>query len=943
MFTIKKVIIGLLTFFTTLTLIYSSYVYIGKGFSHLELHNKVAGKYFYTLQEDSVKEEKNGKFLFAQMNSFNSIISSNKDISITEDAIQLPQNGSYLINIASLDKQYTITGKGYKFQIDKPINILVTGNEKQTTILTFNAKLDVNLLDISDQSLATVISLYPHEYFNFKPEHNNMMKKVDISRVQQISPIRYIDDRVANNGSINQEFIQKIAKLNDEEKKNITGIFEIFSQEQIHKKQALQTFLQQKFISISGQALTQKYFSLFLNPEKKKAYYKNKILTLFSELLQKQKGNIEKDFYKNKSEIIIKNLKILAELNKKEEQELSKLLQEYLVDYLATHTKNIEKRANIYQLFYKLNDKTQSIDTENLKFYTEFFAYDMYNGENFYPIVHEYTAKISRQSQNRNDTGYLIHFLKQVLLGSFKQIQNGDLDEMDQVLGIFNTYVKKSTNYYKAEDVENPVLTGKMNQTGIKEYGLLLDEAGTSMRKTFFEEKRDDQNRLQKISDKGLSSKKIKIFEANLNALQYFYQKYNKGLKNSRINILNRTRFSNAKKYFHEYLLALSDYDKYLNLYNKKAKTFFQNKNENKQVTELDADYVKNLFKNDSEINLSRAEIISKNINYCLNPASKKEDGEPYCYQINNAYIGNRFFNFILIPNEGNTVNYIYYIPNENDKNFINAKFKIDQLKSDEINRNDKNVISNKFKSLKPEKKYSTDNNGENNLNIDDVFADEQKSHNRNDAEQELLTTVKNTLLLGRRGTFSKVRSFMEVDFNDIDIKKSEKKEQYDIYLSNVNINFNDKNNGDVKGILQSKYIFKAGSTSSFLSPKITMQGGTHELGFTEYTYELVGIIPIQDMKQHLQILGKLNKEIIKTIQLANKEIGPGKLNIKYYVKSHTFIVSYGKLVFAINGNTKLVKSMTFNRKKYLTKLVHLNKLEEHFKTLPKNIGNKPE
>lgn len=89
------------------------------------------------------------------------------------------------------------------------------------------------------------------------------------------------------------------------------------------------------------------------------------------------------------------------------------------------------------------------------------------------------------------------------------------------------------------------------------------------------------------------------------------------------------------------------------------------------------------------------------------------------------------------------------------------------------------------------------------------------------------------------------VKKFLDVKYNNIAIQTSEKTKEYDIYLSNVELNYNSAEKNSITGRLESSFMFTVKGTSSFRNPKINISSSNHSLGFSNYNYEIIGTVPI--------------------------------------------------------------------------------------------------
>lgn len=653
----------------------------------------------------------------------------------------------YIFDLYDLTNQFNIDWNYFKINPKSPWRFFIDNrNSKNIKIFSFDSIFDVSLINAWKEM--TNISIYPKMYFWFNASRNKFLKNADLFRIETISEIFYISkDLLWSDNKISNDFLKQIYNIPDKKVSDFLSSFLnlLYSEEEINKHDELKIVLA-KDAKLNWLDYINKYFVLFLNNEKKIAYYKKIILNNLNNLF-------EKNWVFDKDEVLL-SLQELKKIDEKDYNEFKKILYYYYNNLLKINSLEYIDKIFIFseiisnaewtkkyslmkssfflnKLYSLVNNKTYNNDYLQANF-LEFLKY--YLKENKVDITWDYNISI----KNKNiilRMDYLSFFIKNILLYNLNLSDSKNLENILNVLKIYNnlnTDINNLKNYEKSEEL-------------IIANSLLIDKILYEIRENFFEKDLNQDWLLILSKDNEISSKNISEFDKVMNMFFDFY-KSRKWMISEKNQIYNNIYIKNKSKYKHFYD-ALSNYPEYLIKYNKVSSNLLDTRTilENTTAIELSKENLISYLSNFDWIDLSNVwfEIIN----------------ETY-YKVSDLNINWDFFSFNLYPQEFNRIDNII----RNWKK-LTLSYELDSIKYD---------LDKKYKEASPEEKDKYDFRKifiniffNNNKNQKENFVLDE---NPTETEDKVISIFKRDKLLWNRWEFSLIKNYLELKYNNIKV-----------------------------------------------------------------------------------------------------------------------------------------------------------------------------
>lgn len=698
-----------------------------------------------TFNIESIWETDSGSLIVDKVDFFTTIYSRVKDYSVSENNIKF-WTWFYIIDSRHSFNDFTLDLWDNKIILESGWMLYIDNNPKYKKIISFNNKAKIEFFtDGIDEKTKLKIRkktvelyLYPHMYFWFSPKRFKYVKSADSLRISQLWILNYFNwdfNKIINNDSL--KFIDNLEKKEflKESLINIISKQKEYLKEFINKKNT-------KISTISWIDFIEKYFVIFYNERKKSIYYKNKILENSIKLLNENKKN--STLVGN----ILGDLDSLKNVNEKEYNEMKKILRKFF--FLILY--DLDEDGEIIELNYsKIIVKLFDLkDNRKLNLLKNVDRYNfLWNVDNYFNLLN---LSINNDLDNLS-LEYYILFKQNMLISN---MSNKDLSNelYDILLNWFISYSDNIENYFDEKDEKKIIQNIIYNKT-------LLDIFYESLSFRYFENEKNSQwllilkwvniNNIDEI--KSAISKIFKKYKKSISFLDSNKTKYSSLIE----------KYDNLEVLINEYISALSNYSLYEENYSKVNRALIDVK----------------IYQDDEEILSKKSfeEYIQK-FNWINKDSIELEVVDNLYYKINNIFINNLVFSFELYPYSWYLIKNIKVKNRTIDKTtrefaFYNnlestsfslgneeEKYKVlfEKAKDEEKETYDfKNFFINKFflKSIKKKENYK----------------DKYDYDNKNE-DDDIIQTFKIAKLLGDNWEFDKVKKYLKITYNNLDVKR---------------------------------------------------------------------------------------------------------------------------------------------------------------------------
>lgn len=510
---------------------------------------------------DYLEKSNNEEWLFniIRFNYINTIFLDKK-----EDNIKISTWSSIRINVNKWKyffsfweaRKYEVSWSWYRLMINWPINFFINSEDSSNvSILPLDNTIDLILLWLEDGEEKTTVNLFPHILFSFKTSLNKILYNSDLLRIQQLNSLSYIKDSLYS----------KNLSLTDYERLDnnfFKDILNYFNFKYLKNKE--EDLNQNTNFDIWMYDNIKKYFSIFINENKKAAYYKDLIYINLIKIWYLD--ILDKNLYKE-TETYFQELK---DLNNSDYNEMLKYLiyfkEKNLFDYDITDNYIAEKKN--YDEMYSSILWFQWVNSDYL-IYSIFNSYDLWEKDKFFNWLATFSdnflwANWIKISNNKLlwDTAsknvklwYYILFLEDIIKANLTTDFN--INDVKYIFDIFNKYSLLSVDTYSSLD-------NNKKKTLIVFHLWLLKNLEQFFRYTFFDKKLENDKILVKKSWVEIWNNLVLSFEKSFNVLLDFYTKnkllFNESLEKDSLYLKD---YNEVIWKFTEYISALKDYDKY--------------------------------------------------------------------------------------------------------------------------------------------------------------------------------------------------------------------------------------------------------------------------------------------------------------------------------------------------------------------------------------------
>jgi hypothetical protein len=734
----------------------------------------------------------------------------------------------YFFDLKEISSKYIIKWIWFEINNKWPWTFIINNlDPKKNIIISINSALDLNLKHYKTNEQIASLDLYPHTYLLFNPIKNIFVKNSDLLKISQTFTIWYFNDKILNNDIVNEKFIE-LASLNIENnKKIISESLYLIKQELVEKNNTIQKFIKLNFGMLPWEQLINKYIVMLKNPSKKSLYYKNIITRNLHKLLTTDSLNIQT------VNIIVNYTKLLKEIDKEWYNEMENIINFYYGSVIQSNQK-INTKINFSNLLIKINKSNIKLNLTSFIYLEKmFFLYDFIENKNIYSDMSIFRQKYFEDlnikiawneineawMNNIQKVDYLLFFIENILISDFS---SSDIDTED-LITIFSDYVNIANSFYSYSDE-------KIKRTWIFSYSKILNKFVKIFEGRYFNEEKNENNLLVINENQKITIANSLIFKENIENIFNYYNDFKSTLKPD---INNKDKYviklySTLKLKYEEYFSALENYEEYITKYDKSKQQLINpdSFNETNKTLVLSYSHAMDYLQNFNWIQLKYINITIMDYSYCMSPTLENSNlpvEVPYCYKIENLLIDSNNVSFLLFPLDKNKIDEIVI---ENKIEYWS--YKLDDIKTQ---LDEKIKTETKDKDKYDFKNFLVSTFGQKNTSINEY--DPHKTQDTILEEDSAVKIFKRNKLLWEFWDFANLGSFLEINYNDIIVKK-----ENDVYYTNIKFwlfNIDLWNNKFYYWEFSSDYNFSP--DHSFINPRIKIIDKKYEKDLLLWNY----------------------------------------------------------------------------------------------------------
>ena len=288
----------------------------------------------------------------------------------------------FIIDIHNLREKYTITHQFFDIKLPASWKIYInTQDTKNYAIVSLNTISQVDLKE--GENFITSLYLYPHIYLRFNPLRSRFLKNADLVRLSSVFTLDSFDESLSQDN-----WKELFAKLWIEQRDFLASYLDFSKQQSMDNSERLAEIYAMDSWEFPWSSYLKRYFYLFLNDSKKKAYHKNAIFQKLTRLVSSDK--IES----NLIESITEDMKWLSSY-KEDSDDIKDIIDYYYALSLSSSDfSNIYGKINLHKLALATYGWTSKDDIKPyLALHALYDTYDLsdeYSYENLISFVQEY-------------------------------------------------------------------------------------------------------------------------------------------------------------------------------------------------------------------------------------------------------------------------------------------------------------------------------------------------------------------------------------------------------------------------------------------------------------------------------------------------------------------------------------------------------------------------
>lgn len=715
---------------------------------------------------DDIKVNENIGYNLNNVDNVYFNISEKSDFTLNNNIFKLSK-WLFLFNLYDLSTDYKIVWNWFTLKPISPwIFFMDLNDENNLKIFSIDSLLDMELLDLKDNSVSNQLKIYPNIWVKFNPKRNALVKNTDFLRTQLLVNFKYFPNKLFVNNKINIDWISKAYSYYDKE--SLDFLSSVFEYEYLSDQDFRDNAKILSSTTVSWLKYIEKYYTFFLNDNKKIIYLKNKIIdnlnslyyskSKFEELSQEFRQDFESlkildsnEYEKFKS--ILDHYYKLSFVNKNiETKDLSLSYLEVLKIYNNKNTKLLKSSFYLNSIFSLSNSSKNNLNEQLYLYIDALFE------ENWIILKME-DRKITFNEKNLSNV-----YLLQNLAFYIKNIASNNLEI--KTVWDFDNYIELFEYFYVINKSLDLVNKDVNIETNIVEFYDFYSWTVKNIRELFFKKELSDKWLL--VLEKKDYSKKSLLELNNLMSNIFKYYKSNEEFLSDKNKIIWLS-YQRVNKSFEQYYLAISNYNEYIITYDKTTSTLFWS----------DTIYSQQQEQVVSKENLLK--YLKKFVWFDLENLEVKIIDENY-YEISSIYINGIEFSFDIYPKRLNMLTNIRWAWLEKLKN---SSYELDtlELEYEELAKNSDWDSKYDFSYFFINTFFSN-----NNWNIKVDFNNETQEI----VEDKIITIFKRDRLFWSKWDFNILKP--ELTFNYRDVVVELKDNNYDInlknwkYLANLNI-----------------------------------------------------------------------------------------------------------------------------------------------------------
>lgn len=715
---------------------------------------------------DDIKVNENIGYNLNNVDNVYFNISEKSDFTLNNNIFKLSK-WLFLFNLYDLSTDYKIVWNWFTLKPISPwIFFMDLNDENNLKIFSIDSLLDMELLDLKDNSVSNQLKIYPNIWVKFNPKRNALVKNTDFLRTQLLVNFKYFPNKLFVNNKINIDWISKAYSYYDKE--SLDFLSSVFEYEYLSDQDFRDNAKILSSTTVSWLKYIEKYYTFFLNDNKKIIYLKNKIIdnlnslyyskSKFEELSQEFRQDFESlksldsnEYEKFKS--ILDHYYKLSFVNKNiETKDLSLSYLEVLKIYNNKNTKLLKSSFYLNSIFSLSNSSKNNLNEQLYLYIDALFE------ENWIILKME-DRKITFNEKNLSNV-----YLLQNLAFYIKNIASNNLEI--KTVWDFDNYIELFEYFYVINKSLDLVNKDVNIETNIVEFYDFYSWTVKNIRELFF--KKDLSDKWLLVLEKKDYSKKSLLELNNLMSNIFKYYKSNEEFLSDKNKIIWLS-YQRVNKSFEQYYLAISNYNEYIITYDKTTSTLFWS----------DTIYSQQQEQVVSKENLLK--YLKKFVWFDLENLKVKIIDENY-YEISSIYINGIEFSFDIYPKRLNMLTNIRWAWLEKLKN---SSYELDTLELEY-----EELAKNSDWDSKYDFSYFFINTffANNNWNIKVDFNNETQEI----VEDKIITIFKRDRLFWSKWDFNILKP--ELTFNYRDVVVELKDNNYDInlknwkYLANLNI-----------------------------------------------------------------------------------------------------------------------------------------------------------
>lgn len=740
----------------------------------------------------------------------------NKDEQNLERSFDIGK-GLYVFDIYDISYTYRIWNQYFHIQPLSPWKIFIDSRDiANTKFFALNSIFQLSLIDGNNQdpkqNVMTHLVLYPHMYFTFDMRRNGGVRNADLLRIETISKgiSSFWESIFSTWDTLNPKLYDLLYGQNDPQVLEFLNTFSKLSTKQrTDIKSAMTGLSQVNGERLFGEKYIEKYFSFFLNPAKKSAYYKSNIINEFNKLYTTELSNNQLIDIQNE---ITTQLTYLEKANREEFWNFAPLLLLYVKAGLQQ--KDISFIPNILTITQSIaSARHQSFITyPESSLYLSLLYDGLDNGR--FPSgaiqknLPEFLSRFLKENKLEIFSGKFVndgnqvsiqtidslaYYLKILILNEFSLT---DMDSFESRIEVFKTYLALNTNL-------NDFYQGQRAQTILVEYYDILSKLTRELGNAFFKNSRDNRGLLLLQDGKTRPSvSQMQWLDRIFESLFSFYSANQWAI--SQRDQTRHALYNDLNKRYKEYTLALQNYNEYVNQYDAARQTLT---NENSIYDQKDA------------IVLSRAhleEYLSQFYGLDISGRNFTIRENTY-YDVTDVAIRGKKLSFTLEPSKNYTLSNIVLdgVPSSQSYELTTLqntwKIRYDRAIPQERPKHDfRNFFLNTFLGENQQISISPSTPVVQPWDITDDDSDDQVTPQSQ--EDPTIMIFKRDRLFGARGDFQLVSSILDIKYDDVEVVRNAQ-QQYDIIIkksilrTNINLSWREI---PVIWLLRGKYIFSS-------------------------------------------------------------------------------------------------------------------------------------